>query len=69
MASKTFKVEDIHCGSCENTIREALGGLEGVTTVEPVAATNEVTVVFDEAALDAAGLAERLNEAGYPVVA
>lgn len=69
MASKTFKVEEIHCGSCENRIREALGGLAGVTTVEPVAATNEVTVVFDDSALDAEGLAARLDEAGYPVVA
>ncbi len=68
VASKTFTVEEIHCGACETAIRKALGRVDGVRLVDPDAATNQVTVVFDESALDEAAVAERLGAAGYPVV-
>jgi len=67
MASKTFTVEEIHCDACENAIRKALGRLEGVNDTKPDAATNQVTVVFDDARVDADTIAERLAAAGYPV--
>jgi copper chaperone CopZ len=68
MASKTFAVEEIHCGSCETAIRKALGRVDGVRLVDADAATNQVTVVFDASAVDEAAVAERLGAAGYPVV-
>ena len=68
MASKTFTVEDIHCGACEAAIRKGLGRLDGVRVVEPEAAKNLVTVVFDESALNEDAVAERLGDIGYPVV-
>ncbi len=68
MASKTFTVEEIHCGSCETAIRKALSRVDGVRLVAPDAATNQVTVVFDESTLDEAAVAERLDTAGYRVV-
>lgn len=67
MASTTFTVEQIHCGACESAIRKALGRLEGVNDTTPDAATNQVTVVFDDARVDADTIAERLTAAGYPV--
>jgi mercuric ion binding protein len=67
MAAKTFTVEEIHCGACEAAIRKALGRVDGVTDVDPDSATNRVTVVFDDAQVDAATVAERLTAAGYPV--
>ena len=68
MASKTFTVEDIHCEACEAAIRKGLGRLDGVRVVEPEAAKNQVTVVFDESALNEDAVAERLGDIGYPVV-
>ncbi|MEX2658309.1 MAG: heavy-metal-associated domain-containing protein [Acidimicrobiales bacterium] len=67
MASKTFTVEEIHCVACEASIRKALGRLNGVSESTPAAATNQVTVVFDDARVDADTIAERLVVAGYPV--
>ncbi len=67
MASRTFTVEEIHCGACESAIRKALGRLEGVNDTTPDAATNQVTVMFDDTRVDADTIAERLTAAGYPV--
>ncbi len=69
MASKTFTVEQIHCDACETAIRKSLSRLDGVREVNPDAATNQVTVVFDESQVDADTVADRLGDAGYPVVA
>ena len=69
MATKTYTVEEIHCGACEMAISKALGRVDGVKVVEPDAATNKVTVIFDDARVDADTLADRLAAAGYPVTA
>ncbi len=67
MATKTYTVEEIHCGACEMAIRKALGRVDGVTDVQPDATTNQVTVVFDDARVDAETVASRLAAAGYPI--
>lgn len=67
MAARTFTVEEIHCGACEAAIRKALGRLDGVTDVDPDSATNQVTVIFDDAQVNADTVADRLTAAGYPV--
>ncbi|SFE43116.1 heavy-metal-associated domain-containing protein [Blastococcus tunisiensis] len=69
MASKTFTVEQIHCDACESAIRKSLSRLDGVRQVDPDAATNQVTVTFDEDQVDPDALAARLGDAGYPVIA
>lgn len=68
MAQHTFTVETIHCGACETAIRKSLSRVDGVRHVEPDAATNQVTVVFDEQLLDLDRLAGRLDASGYPVL-
>jgi mercuric ion binding protein len=67
MATKTYTVEQIHCGACEIAIRKALGRVDGVTDVQPDSTTNQVTVVFDDARVDAETVTSRLTAAGYPV--
>lgn len=67
MASRTFTVEEIHCGACESAIRKALARLEGVSDTTADAATNQVTVVFEDGRVGAETIAERLTAAGYPV--
>lgn len=69
MAQHTFTVGQIHCGACETAIGKSLRRVDGVRHVGPDAATNTVTVVFDEQLLDLGRLAARLEAAGYPVLA
>lgn len=68
VTTKTFTVDDIHCESCEAAIRKGLARVDGIRQVEPAAAENEVTVAFDESALNEDAVAERLRDIGYPVV-
>ena len=48
MITRTFQVDEIHCASCENTIRTALSRLPGVAVVLPSAERNDVKVSFDD---------------------
>ncbi len=68
MAQQTFVVQEIHCGACENAIRKSLTRLDGVRDVRPDAASNQVSVRYDEAQTSEREIAERLATAGYPVV-
>ena len=66
--TRTFKVEEIHCANCENTIRTALSKLPGVTMVVPSSATNDVKVSFDDATVTEEQLRARLEEVGFAPV-
>lgn len=68
MASTTIAVKEIHCAGCENTIRTALGRLEGVQAVKPDQARNDVRVSYDETKVDEARLRQVLAEVGYEPV-
>ena len=69
MTTRTFKVDQIHCGSCENTIRTALSRLPGVALVLPSAERNDVKVSFDDAQVGEEQLRAALAEAGFEPVA
>jgi copper chaperone len=69
MVTTTFKVAEIHCAGCENTIRGALSGVPGVSLVVPSSESNDVKVSFDDAKVTEAELRARLTEAGYEPVA
>ncbi len=68
MVSESFTVEQIHCGACEAAIGKALTRVDGVRQVAADAASNRVTVLFDDNAVGVDQLTARLAEAGYPVV-
>lgn len=68
MVTTTFKVAEIHCDGCENTIRTALSGVPGVTLVVPSAERNDVKVSFDDTQVTEEQLRARLGEAGYEPV-
>ena len=65
MITRTFKVAEIHCASCENTIRTALSRLPGVGMVVPSSATNDVKVSFDDSEVAEEELRARLAEVGF----
>ena len=47
MESKTFKVPNIGCDGCVNTVKGELSDLEGVKTVVGAVDTKMVTVEYD----------------------
>ena len=65
MITRTLKISEIHCASCENTIRTALSRLSGVAVVVPSAVTNDVKVSFDETKVTEDDLRARLGEVGF----
>lgn len=69
MAETRIRVQQIHCNSCENTIRKAIGRLECVRSVTPDQQTNEVRVLFDERSVNEQQIRARLDEIGYTPVA
>lgn len=68
MVTKTFKVTQIHCANCENTIRTALSRLPGVALVAPSAERSDVKVSFDDTQVAEDQLRAALGEAGFEPV-
>jgi copper chaperone CopZ len=68
MVTRTFKVNEIHCASCENTIRTALSRLPGVAVVVPSAERNDVKISFDDTKVAEEQLRAALGEAGFEPV-
>ena len=69
MTEQTFRVQEIHCASCEEALRKSLTRVSGVNRVEPDHRTNQVTVAFDDSQVASEDIAARLADVGYPVVA
>ncbi|HEX2064147.1 MAG TPA: heavy-metal-associated domain-containing protein [Acidimicrobiales bacterium] len=68
MITRTFRVAEIHCGSCENTIRTSLSRIPGVAAVLPSAERNDVRVSFDDARVSEEQLREALAGVGFQPV-
>lgn len=60
-------VAGMKCGGCENTIKEALTGKDGIISVDPRHADNKVTVEFDNAVLEEDGVIELIENSGFTV--
>jgi copper chaperone CopZ len=61
-----FSVERLSCGSCIETIRQAVSQMDGVASVATDVAKGQTLVDFDPAKTDAALIAKVITEAGYP---
>ncbi|WP_024301503.1 heavy-metal-associated domain-containing protein [Pseudogulbenkiania sp. MAI-1] len=61
-------VEGMTCNGCANSIKNALGGLEGVRQVEVDLASGKVEVLCDAGMPTRGMLAEAVSDAGYDVV-
>ncbi|WP_432073283.1 heavy-metal-associated domain-containing protein [Streptomyces wuyuanensis] len=59
-----YLVKGMTCGHCEGAVSEEISAIDGVTSVEAVAATGRVTVV-SAAPLDEAAMRAAVDEAGY----
>jgi copper chaperone CopZ len=66
MSEAVFTVSDIHCQSCEWTIRTLVGEIDGVMEVVAESATNQVRVIYDDTTISRFGIATALAGAGFP---
>ncbi|GGL35308.1 hypothetical protein GCM10010095_20810 [Streptomyces anthocyanicus] len=62
-----YKVSGMTCGHCEGAVSKEISALDGVTSVQAVAATGEVTVT-SAAPLDEEAVRAAVDEAGYELV-
>lgn len=60
----TWTVTGMTCGHCETSVREEIGELAGVSSVEASHETGRVVVTSD-GPLDPAAVAAAVEEAGY----
>ncbi len=67
MAQTTLSVPDISCEHCERTITQALTPLDGVRTVKVDIPAKQVSVDYDESAVDVDRFKAVLQEEDYPV--
>ena len=65
MATKTFKVPNIHCGHCVMTIEREVGELTGVTSVKAEQSTRMVTVNWNEPPTSWEAIRSLLTEINY----
>ena len=63
----TVTAPDISCGHCVATVKEAVGALQGVASVEADADTKRIEIDFDPGRVSLTEIELVLDEAGYPV--
>ncbi len=63
----TLTAPDISCGHCVATIKQTLGALPGISTVDANEATKRIDVGFDPNQVSLTQIEAALDEAGYPV--
>lgn len=64
--SRSYTVSGMTCGHCASSVKEEIGNLAGVETVEVDLASGRVDVTGEDIADDA--VAAAVSEAGYQVV-
>ncbi|MBE1593869.1 heavy-metal-associated domain-containing protein [Nonomuraea angiospora] len=66
MATATYTVKGMTCGHCVSSVKEEVGEVSGVTSVEVDLASGLLTVESD-GPVDAAEIVAAVEEAGYEV--
>ncbi|MEV4013415.1 copper ion binding protein [Nonomuraea angiospora] len=66
MATATYTVKGMTCGHCVSSVKEEVGEVSGVTSVEVDLAGGLLTVESDSP-VDAADIVAAVEEAGYEV--
>ena len=62
-----LSVPDVSCAHCVAAIDKALSGVDGISTVTTDLGTKQVTVSYDPTRVSTDLIAEKLDDAGYPV--
>ena len=67
MTSREYQVTGMTCGHCETSVREEVGQIAGVASVEVSASTGRL-VVSGQTELDDAAVIAAVDEAGFVAV-
>ncbi len=65
MATTEYQVTGMSCGHCENSIRQEVGQIAGVTDIAVSSATGHLAVTTADAPVDDAAVLAAVEEAGY----
>ncbi|VAW87181.1 hypothetical protein MNBD_GAMMA17-419 [hydrothermal vent metagenome] len=61
-----LQVENMNCALCPLMVKKAMGGVEGVTSVDVDYEKHQAVVIFDDAVADPEQIALASTNAGYP---
>lgn len=64
---KTLNVEGMSCSHCENSVKKAVGALEGVESVVVDLGGKKVTVEFDVGKVSIDVIKDTIGDQGYDV--
>lgn len=67
MTTSEYQVTGMTCGHCETSIREEIGQIAGIQSIDVSAKTGKL-VVTSQAELDDAAVLAAVEEAGYRAV-
>ena len=67
MNTLTLNVTGMTCGGCENSVKRALGRIDGVTEVTASHADKTVVVTLDPAKVSETQVRERIAACGFTV--
>ena len=62
----TLQVENMTCALCPLMVKKAMGGVEGVTSVDVDYGKHQAVVIFDDTVTDPKQIALASTNAGYP---
>ncbi|WP_040979572.1 copper chaperone CopZ [Oceanobacillus jeddahense] len=68
MANETIQVQGMSCQHCVSSVEGAVGGLDGVDTVNVHLQEGKVDVSFDEGKVKLNDITEAIEDQGYDVV-
>lgn len=64
---KTFNVEGMSCSHCENSVKKAVGALNGVLNVTVDLKGKKVSVEFDSEKVSLETIKDTIEDQGYDV--
>lgn len=67
MTEVVYRVPEMHCGACEQAVRKALLGVEGIREVRVELAPRIVCVRYEAERVVAASIRDRIEAAGFDV--
>ena len=67
MEKRIFNVEGMSCSHCENAIKQSVGALNGVHSVDVSLNDKTVSVEYDTSKVSADAIKQEIEEQGYEV--
>lgn len=67
MSDVVLQVPEVHCDNCKTSLEDAVGALDGVSTVEVVVSDATISVTYDDSDLELATIKHTIEEQGYAV--